>query len=109
VATLGTLTLFRGFNSLLANGVQISADQVPQAWLDITTASIFGVPVVVFVAAGILSAIALGLRYLEVGRQLLAIGSNPGNGANGVCVHSQPLPTNCSTPHCDRRSRGRSY
>jgi len=50
VATLGTLTLFRGFNSLLANGVQISADQVPLAWLDITTASIFGVPVVVFVA-----------------------------------------------------------
>lgn len=77
VATLGTLTLFRGFNSLLANGVQISADQVPQGWLDITTASIFGVPGVVFVAAAIVTAIALGLRYLEVGRQLLAIGSNP--------------------------------
>ena len=45
-ATLGTLTLFRGFNSLLANGVQIIADQVLQAWLDITAGSIFGVPVV---------------------------------------------------------------
>ncbi|MBV8899235.1 MAG: ATP-binding cassette domain-containing protein, partial [Verrucomicrobia bacterium] len=77
VATLGTLTLFRGFNSLLANGVQISADQVPQAWLDLTTASIFGVPGVVFAAAAIVSAIAIGLRYLEVGRQFLAIGSNP--------------------------------
>ena len=92
VATLGTLTLFRGFNSLLANGVQISADQVPQAWLDITTASIFGVPVVVFVAAAIVTAIALGLRYLEVGRQLLAIGSNPdGSSLIGVPVTKRIL------------------
>jgi rhamnose transport system ATP-binding protein len=92
VATLGTLTLFRGFNSLLANGVQISADQVPQAWLDITAASIFGVPVVVFVAAAIVTVIALGLRYLEVGRQLLAIGSNPdGSSLIGVPVTKRIL------------------
>ncbi|MBV9488438.1 MAG: ATP-binding cassette domain-containing protein, partial [Verrucomicrobia bacterium] len=92
VATLGTLTLFRGFNSLLAGGVQISADQVPQAWLDITTASIFGVPVVVFVAAAIVIAIALGLRYLEAGRQLFAIGSNPdGSRLIGVPVTQRIL------------------
>jgi rhamnose transport system ATP-binding protein len=92
VATLGTLTLFRGFNSLLANGVQISADQVPQAWLDITAGSIFGVPVVVFVAAAIVTVIALGLRYLEVGRQLLAIGSNPdGSSLIGVPVTKRIL------------------
>jgi rhamnose transport system ATP-binding protein len=92
VATLGTLTLFRGFNSLLANGVQISADQVPQAWLDITTASIFGVPGVVFVAAAIVTAIAMGLRYLEIGRQLFAIGSNPdGSRLIGVPVTKRVL------------------
>ena len=31
VVTLGTLAVFRGINSLLAGGKQISADQVPQA------------------------------------------------------------------------------
>jgi len=72
--------------------VQISADQVPLAWLEITTASIFGVPVVVFVAVAILMAIAIGLRYLEVGRELFAIGSNPdGSKLIGVPVSRRIL------------------
>ena len=46
VVTLGTMSIFRGINSLWAGGKQVSADQVPQAWLDMTSASIFGVPAV---------------------------------------------------------------
>ena len=44
VVTLGTLTVLRGLTSLWAGGKQISADQVPQAWLDLTSASILGIP-----------------------------------------------------------------
>jgi rhamnose transport system ATP-binding protein len=77
VATLGTMAVFRGLNSLWAGGKQISADQVPQAWLDMTSATVFGVPAVVLIAAATLLVIALMLRYLPAGREMFAIGSNP--------------------------------
>ena len=50
VVTLGTLSVFRGLNSLWAGGKQISADQVPQSWLDLTSTKILGIPTVVVVA-----------------------------------------------------------
>ena len=77
VVTLGTLSIFRGLDSLWTGGRQISADQVPQAWLDITTAKLFGVPSVVFIALVVLLAVGFVLRSLPAGRELFAIGSNP--------------------------------
>jgi ABC-type sugar transport system ATPase subunit/ribose/xylose/arabinose/galactoside ABC-type transport system permease subunit len=77
VVTLGTLTLYRGFTSLYAAGKQVNADQVPQAWLDLTSASVAGVPAVVLIALVTLAVIAFVLRRLEIGRELYAIGSNP--------------------------------
>jgi rhamnose transport system ATP-binding protein len=78
VVTLGTLSIFRGVDSLWTGGTQISADQVPQDWLDMTGAKLFGVPTVVIIALLTVIAIALGLRSLKIGRELFAIGSNPG-------------------------------
>ena len=77
VVTLGTLSVFRGLDSLWTGGKQISADQVPQAWLDITNAKLFGVPSVVFIALAVLLAVAFVLRATPAGRELFAIGSNP--------------------------------
>jgi rhamnose transport system ATP-binding protein len=77
VVTLGTLSLYRGLTSLVANGRQISADMVPQAWLDLTSASIAGVPGIVFIALATLGTAALVLRTRAAGRELYAIGSNP--------------------------------
>lgn len=77
VVTLGTLSIFRGVNSLWAGGKQISADQVPQAWLDMTSASLFGVPAILVIAVVTVSVIAWGLRSLSIGRELFAVGSNP--------------------------------
>ena len=77
VATLGTLAVFRGLDSLWAGGWQISADQVPQAWLDMTGARVAGVPAVVLITIATLGVIALGLRSFPAGRELYAIGSNP--------------------------------
>ncbi|MFO1049399.1 MAG: ATP-binding cassette domain-containing protein [Geminicoccaceae bacterium] len=77
VVTLGTLTLYRGFTSLYAAGKQVNADQVPQAWLDLTSANVAGVPAVVLIALATLAVVAFVLRRLEVGRELYAIGSNP--------------------------------
>ena len=77
VVTLGTLTLYRGFTSLYAAGKQVNADQVPQAWLDLTSASVAGIPAVVLIALATLAVVAFVLQRLEVGRELYAIGSNP--------------------------------
>ena len=77
VVTLGTLAVFRGINSLWAGGRQISADQVPQAWLDMTGAKLLGVPALVLIALATLAVVALALRHLPAGRELYAIGSNP--------------------------------
>jgi rhamnose transport system ATP-binding protein len=77
VVTLGTLSVFRGIDSLWTGGKQISADQVPQAWLDLTTGRLASVPGLVFIAAGVLLVTAFVLRSLPLGRELYAIGSNP--------------------------------
>ncbi|MGE3741373.1 MAG: ABC transporter, partial [Geminicoccaceae bacterium] len=77
VVTLGTLTLFRGLTSLYAGGKQVSADQVPQAWLDLTSASVAGIPAVVLIGLATLVALGFVLRSTAAGRELYAIGSNP--------------------------------
>jgi len=77
VVTLGTMSIFRGINSLWAGGKQISADQVPQAWLDMTSANILGIPAVLIIAVATLLVVAYGLRSTTIGRELYAIGSNP--------------------------------
>jgi ribose/xylose/arabinose/galactoside ABC-type transport system permease subunit/ABC-type Mn2+/Zn2+ transport system ATPase subunit len=77
VATLGTMTLFRGITSLWANGSQVGAHQVPQAWLDMTSLKFFGVPGLVFLAGATVLALGYGLRSYTVGRELFAVGSNP--------------------------------
>jgi rhamnose transport system ATP-binding protein len=55
VVTLGTMSVFRGINSLWAGGTQVSADQVPQTWLDMTSANIFGVPAIILIAVATLA------------------------------------------------------
>jgi rhamnose transport system ATP-binding protein len=88
VVTLGTLALYRGLDSLLAHGKQISADQVPAAWLDLTGRSLAGIPGVAIIAVAVLVLLALVLRYLSVGRELFAIGSNP-EGARLIGIRVQ--------------------
>jgi ribose/xylose/arabinose/galactoside ABC-type transport system permease subunit len=67
VVTLGSLAVFRGVVSLWAGGRQISADQVPQSWLDMTGARILGVPAVVLIALAALVAIGAILhRHCQI-------------------------------------------
>lgn len=81
VVTLGSLAVFRGLVSLWAGGRQISADQVPQVWLDMTGARVLGVPAVVLTALAALIAVGAILRRFATGREIYAIGSNPDGAA----------------------------
>jgi rhamnose transport system ATP-binding protein len=77
VVTLGTMAVFRGIDSLWTGGRQISADQVPQAWLELTGARILGVPGLVLIVLVLMLVIGVALHSLPFGRELFAIGSNP--------------------------------
>ena len=85
VATLGTMSVFRGFHSIFADGDQISADEVPNHWLDVASAKIAGVPVLMVISGTILAFAALVLRRTQWGRELYGVGSNP-EGADLVGV-----------------------
>ena len=92
VVTLGTLTIFRGMTSQIAGSSQVSADQVPGAWLDLTSARLLGLPSVVYFALAVLVLAALGLRFTVLGRELFAVGSNPDGAALiGVRVRRRVL------------------
>jgi ribose/xylose/arabinose/galactoside ABC-type transport system permease subunit len=77
VVTLASMSIFRGFNSIWAAGKQVSADQVTQAWLDMTGLKIVGVPLIVVIAIVILCAGYALLYRTAIGRELFAVGSNP--------------------------------
>lgn len=77
VVTLASMSIFRGFNSLWAAGNQISADEVTERWLAMTSLRIAGVPFIVMIAAAILAAGYVFLYRTATGRELFAVGSNP--------------------------------
>lgn len=97
VVTLGTMSIFRGLNSLWAGGTQVSADQVPQAWLDMTAANVFGIPAVLLISVATLLVVSYVLRNTSIGRELIAIGSNPG-GAEliGIPLRARILMAFCA-------------
>lgn len=76
VATLGTLAVFRGVTSLIANSRQVSASDVPAAWLDFASAKIGPVPVLVIVAVVLLVVIAQMLQRTRFGREFFQVGSS---------------------------------
>jgi rhamnose transport system ATP-binding protein len=88
VVTLGTLSVFRGIVSIWAGGHQISADQVPTAWLNLTSLHVLGVPAVVLIAVVVMLTAGAVLTRTSIGRELFAIGSNPEAAALiGIRVH----------------------
>jgi ABC-type sugar transport system ATPase subunit/ribose/xylose/arabinose/galactoside ABC-type transport system permease subunit len=89
VVTLGTLALYRGLCSILTGGRQVNSDEVPQAWLDLTSAKILGVPSIVLIALAVLLIAAFMLQRRPAGRDLFAIGSNP-DGARLIGIPAVP-------------------
>ena len=87
VVTLGTLYMFRGIAFLWTSGTQINAETLPDAFLNLGTDSILGVPILVIFALVVLVVVGQWLRSYRSGRELYAIGSNP-DGARLAGVRS---------------------
>jgi rhamnose transport system permease protein len=77
VATLGTLYIFRGLDFTIAGGTEVSASDVPDAYLDLATSRVLGIPVLILFAAVVVAVASYALRRWRSGRELYAIGSNP--------------------------------
>jgi rhamnose transport system permease protein len=77
VVTLGTLYIFRGLAFLWTDGSQVNAETLPDAFLNLGTDSIVGIPYLVIIALIVVLAVGQWLRDYRAGRELYAIGSNP--------------------------------
>jgi rhamnose transport system permease protein len=77
VATLGTLSVFRGIDYLIAGSHQVPLAGLPPGFTDASRDSILGIPVFVVIALIVVVIGSVLLRYTRFGRQLYAVGSNP--------------------------------
>lgn len=77
IATLGTMSIYRGIASLYAGGDQINLADLP-TWVNgVVNGNVMGIPSLPLIAILVVTLAALMLRYLPVGRQIYAVGSNP--------------------------------
>src|SRR3954447_10089827 len=77
VVTLGTLYAFRGLAFLWTNGRQVNAETLPDAFLNLGTGSVLGIPTLALIALVVVLVVGQALRDFRPGRELYAIGSNP--------------------------------
>jgi len=77
VATLGTMSIFRGLVVVVSKGDEVYTYRIPSSFLQITRMPIFGVPALIIYALIIAVGVALFLKYTRLGRQIFALGSNP--------------------------------
>jgi rhamnose transport system permease protein len=77
VATLGTLSIFRGIIYSLAQGEEIGTGLQANWMLQFVSAKVEGVPVIVIVALAFTALATLMMRQTSFGASLYAVGSNP--------------------------------
>ena len=77
VVTLATLYIIRGIDILIVGGNEVVAQTLPNAFIQIPKANVFGVPYLAIAVAAVIGAGAYYLRSFRSGRDLYAIGSNP--------------------------------
>ena len=76
VATLGTISIFRGLCFVIANGKEINLNDLPDGYTNAASQSFFGIPLFVILAVAVVAVMALVLRYSILGRLFYAVGSN---------------------------------
>ncbi len=78
IATLGTMSLYRGFTYIYAHGQEVTAGKLPRWMLTAIDLRIGGLPCLILLCAAVVLALAAFLRLFPLGRRIYAVGSNPG-------------------------------
>ncbi len=76
IATIGTMTAFRGLIYIASGGRQIDPDELPPALICLSQTGPINIPWIVWIAAITAAIGALFLRYTRSGRAVFAVGSN---------------------------------
>ncbi len=77
IATLGTLSIYRGMVFLYSGGTWINSFEMPDGYRALAKAAPLGVPNIILFAAVVAVAIYLFLNHTRPGRDIYAVGSNP--------------------------------
>lgn len=77
IATLATLSIYRGLVFQVSGGENVFAYQLPKRFLDFASKKPGGIPSLAWIALGVALAGAAALRWAAWGRDFYAIGSNP--------------------------------
>ncbi len=77
--TLGGLSIYRGIATVYAHGQQIEPKDIP-TWVSqsVTGNLLPGISNLALIAIAVVALVSVYLRYTRIGRQIYAIGSNPG-------------------------------
>jgi rhamnose transport system permease protein len=76
IATLGTLSIYRGLVFLYSNGNWINAFEMPQAFKQLSKGTPLGLPNLVIAAIGVAVLAYIFLNHTQPGRDVYALGSN---------------------------------
>ena len=77
VVTLGTLTIYRGAIFVIAGGQWVNADQLSPDFIQLTRATLLGLPLLSWCAVIIAALFFVGMTRSATGRAIYAIGVNP--------------------------------
>jgi rhamnose transport system permease protein len=77
IATLATLSIYRGVLFEVTNGQNVFASQLPQGFLNFAAETPLGIPSLAWIALGVVLAGSALLRWAAWARDFYAIGSNP--------------------------------
>ncbi len=77
VATLGTLSIFRGITYILGRGIEVPSGDLPKWMIRGADATVAGVPLIVILAVLLVLLLTFLLRNVPLFRRVYAVGSNP--------------------------------
>jgi rhamnose transport system permease protein len=77
IATLGTMSIFRGLLFVYSSGTWINSFEMPPAFRALAKGAPLGIPNIILIAALVVVVVYFFLNYTRPGRDIYAIGSNP--------------------------------
>ncbi|MBA3944053.1 MAG: ABC transporter permease [Herpetosiphonaceae bacterium] len=77
IATLGTLSIYRGLVFWYSRGTWVNASQLPPGFRQLAKGSVLLLPNIILGAIIVVAAVYYFLRYTRTGRDIYTVGSNP--------------------------------
>lgn len=77
IATLGTLSIYRGMVFMYSGGTWINSFEMPDGYRSMAKAAPLGVPNIILFAVAIAIIVYIFLNHTRPGRDIYAVGSNP--------------------------------